>query len=140
MSGGDWTGQGPKGNGAGGGCSRPHATGQDRAHKSRARPPRMRKRALAQLRLKRFDTGQELSLTGRVAQTLEALHRLGSAGATSGELSPLGWARRTSAYVHTLRRHHGLDISGTLEAAGDAVVMRYRLETPVTILSGEAQP
>jgi hypothetical protein len=85
--------------------------------------------------VQRLDTGATFMLAGRPAQTLLELHRRGETGATSGELSPLGWARRSSAYVADLR-DAGLDIETVRERAGDAVVGRYRLLTPVRVLSG----
>jgi hypothetical protein len=48
--------------------------------------------------------------TGREAETLNALIKAGASGLTSGEFSSYGWARRTSAYVHKLRKA-GLGIS-----------------------------
>lgn len=77
--------------------------------------------------------GRTITLAGREAQTLGLLIMRGEVGMTSGEASPLGWARRTSAYVHKLRRA-GFGISTTRERAGDASVARYRLVEPVEVL------
>jgi hypothetical protein len=87
----------------------------------------------AELTFQRLDTGEAFTLSGRPAQTLAELIRRGAAGATSGEFSPLGWARRTSHYVFELRAM-GLDIETRFEAAGDARVGRYVLATPVFVL------
>lgn len=77
--------------------------------------------------------GRTMTLTGREAQTLGLLIMRGEGGLTSGEASPLGWARRTSAYIHRLRRA-GFAISTCREPAGDANVARYRLVEPVEVL------
>lgn len=77
--------------------------------------------------------GRTLTFIGRQAQTLALLVERGERGLNSGEASPLGWARRTSAYVHKLRRA-GFGISTTRERAGDASVARYRLVEPVEVL------
>jgi len=74
-----------------------------------------------------------LTLSGREAQTLGLLIERGERGVNSGEASPLGWARRTSAYIHRLRRA-GFAISTCREPAGDANVARYRLVEPVEVL------
>lgn len=82
--------------------------------------------------------GEPFVVSGREAQTLDLLIQSGDAGFTSGEASPLGWARRTSDYVLKLRRK-GVPVSTTRERAGDAVVGRYRLAGRVRVLSeGEA--
>jgi hypothetical protein len=73
------------------------------------------------------------TFNGREAQTLALLIQCGSRGFTSGDASPLGWARRTSHYVHRLRAA-GLEISTTWERAGDARVGRYTLETPSRVI------
>jgi hypothetical protein len=75
-------------------------------------------------------------VTGRLAQTLALLIRTGPAGFTSGEASPLGWARRTSDYVLKLRAL-GVPIATTLETAGDARVGRYSLTEPVAAVCSE---
>jgi hypothetical protein len=77
--------------------------------------------------------GRTMTLTGREAQTLGLLIERGERGLTSGEASPLGWARRTSAYIHRLRRL-GFRVTTTREPAGDASVARYRLAEPVEVL------
>lgn len=77
--------------------------------------------------------GEVRAVQGRLAQTLSLLIQRGSRGFTSGEASPLGWARRTSAYIHKLRRL-GLPIVTTREATGDgALVARYSLLVPVEV-------
>jgi hypothetical protein len=77
--------------------------------------------------------GRTMTLTGREAQTLGLLIMRGERGLTSGEASPLGWARRTAAYIHRLRRL-GFRVTTTREPAGDASVARYRLAEPVEVL------
>ena len=77
--------------------------------------------------------GDQMAVIGRFALTLRLLVEAGSHGITSGEASPLGWARRTSHYVHILRRL-GLDIATVWERAGDARIGRYILNSPVVLL------
>lgn len=77
--------------------------------------------------------GEERAVQGRLAQTLSLLVQRGPLGFTSGEASPLGWARRTSAYIYKLRRL-GLPIVTTREATGDgALVARYSLSASVEV-------
>jgi hypothetical protein len=78
--------------------------------------------------------GEPVMVVGREAQTLALLVARGPEGFTSGEASPLGWGRRTSAYVHDLRRL-GLRIETTYETTSDgARIGRYRLSSPVQIV------
>lgn len=59
----------------------------------------------------------------------------GPMGFTSGEASPLGWARRTSHYVFKLRRA-GIPITTTWETTADgARVARYCLAAPVEVVA-----
>jgi hypothetical protein len=83
--------------------------------------------------------GQRVHVEGREAQTLTLLLTTGARGFTSGEASPLGWARRTSAYIFKLRRR-GLPIATAREATSDgARVARYTLAGPVvTVTEGGA--
>lgn len=74
-----------------------------------------------------------LTVEGRLAQTLALLMQCGSRGFTSGEASPLGWARRTSHYVHELRQL-GFLILTQWEDVGDARVGRYVLSGPVAVV------
>jgi hypothetical protein len=79
--------------------------------------------------------GEHITVTGRLAQTLALLLTTGAQGFTSGEASPLGWARRTSAYVHKLRCL-GLPILTAREVTPDgAVVARYTLAGPVAVVA-----
>ena len=75
---------------------------------------------------------------GREAQTLALLIQYGRRGFTSGEASRLGWARRTSHYVHKLRTA-GLIISTTREMADDARIGRYTLQTLVKVIDVEGE-
>ncbi len=78
--------------------------------------------------------GTPFTVNGRLAQTLGLLLTTGAQGFTSGETSPLAWARRTSAYVHKLRRL-GVPIATTREATSDgAVVARYSLAGAVVLI------
>lgn len=79
-----------------------------------------------------------LTVGGRLAQTLALLIQCGNRGVTAGEASPLGWARRTSHYVHGLRQL-GFPILTQWEEAGDARVGRYVLAAPVAVVAGGAQ-
>ena len=77
------------------------------------------------------------AVRGREAQTLALLIERGPRGFTSGEASPLGWARRTAHYVYRLRAA-GFLIETHPEKAGDARVGRYVLTTPVTVIARTA--
>lgn len=90
------------------------------------------------LSFRRLPDGAPQTVTGREAQTLALLVARGSEGFTSGEASPLGWGRRTSAYVHDLRRQ-GVSIVTALECAPDgARVGRYRLACDVELIGSDA--
>ena len=79
--------------------------------------------------------GEPVTVVGRQAQTLRLLITRGAAGFTSGEASPLGWARRTSHYVMQLRRA-GFPIGMVREPATDGSrVGRYFLGSPVAVLA-----
>lgn len=79
--------------------------------------------------------GEPVTVDGREAQTLALLVTTGPRGFTSGEASHLGWARRTSAYVHKLRRL-GLPIATVREKTPDgATVARYTLAASVVVKS-----
>lgn len=82
--------------------------------------------------------GRTLTVRGRLAQTLALLIQKGPRGFTSGEASPLGWARRTSHYIRELRQL-GFPILTQWEAAGDARVGRYILGGSVVVVAGGAQ-
>ena len=79
-----------------------------------------------------------LTVEGRSAQTLALLIQCGNRGFTAGEASPLGWARRTSHYVHELRQL-GFPILTRWEAAGDARVGRYILGGSVAVVARRGQ-
>lgn len=82
--------------------------------------------------------GKPFMVRGREAQTLRLLLRKGPAGFTSGEASPLGWARRTSHYVMKLRRA-GVPISSPREMTPDgARVARYMLAGELEVIEGGA--
>jgi hypothetical protein len=81
--------------------------------------------------------GEPLTVGGREAQTLALLVSVGPSGFTSGEASPLGWARRTSHYVRKLRLA-GVPIATTRERIGDATVGRYALAATVHLI-GQAE-
>lgn len=83
--------------------------------------------------------GAAATVRGREAQTLHLLIKKGAAGFTSGEASPLGWARRTSHYIMKLRRA-GFPIGMVREETPDGSrVGRYFLLAAVEILDGAAQ-
>ncbi len=84
------------------------------------------------LKVRVLPDGEPFTLWGREAQTLVLLLKR-PAGFTSGEASPLGWARRTSHYVLRLRQR-GLQIRTHREKAGDAVVGRYILVSSVDVI------
>ena len=78
-----------------------------------------------------------LTVEGRLAQTLSLLIQCGNRGVTAGEASPLGWARRTSHYVHELRQL-GFPILTEWEEAGDARIGRYILMAGVAVVARDA--
>lgn len=75
-----------------------------------------------------------LTVKGRLAQTLALLIQCGNKGFTSGEASPLGWARRTSHYVHELRQL-GFPVLTEWEEVGDARIGRYILGGSVAVVA-----
>ncbi|MBX9614907.1 MAG: hypothetical protein K2X25_04890 [Caulobacteraceae bacterium] len=75
-----------------------------------------------------------MTVAGRQAQTLALLIQTGPQGFTSGEASPLGWARRTSDYIAKLRAM-GVPIQTTPERVADATVGRYTLAGPVVVVN-----
>ena len=92
------------------------------------------RRVLEALTVRLLTAGQPITVHGRLAQTLALLIRVGARGFTSGEASPLGWARRTSHYVFVLRGL-GVPIGKTLEPTPDgARVARYHLTAPVVVV------
>lgn len=77
---------------------------------------------------------EPMTVVGREAQTLLLLAERGPLGFTSGEASPLKWGRRTSAYIHKLRRL-GIHIETARETTSDgACIGRYSLTSPVELL------
>lgn len=119
------TGEGP---GAGG-----SARGAQFGHRS-ARNPTKARRAEEALTARVLPDGKPVTVYGREAQTLRLLLRAGARGFTSGEASPLGWARRTSAYVYKLRAA-GFPITTTRETTPDGCcVGRYALAAPVAVV------
>ena len=84
---------------------------------------------------RKLPDGEPFRITKREVQTLRLLLERGSIGFTSGEASPLGWARRTSAYIYQLRRK-GLAIATTREAVADgASVARYILTDRAEVIA-----
>ncbi len=100
-------------------------------------PPILRKRARGMkgpvLTFRLPPDHRPVTVNGRQAQTLALLIQRGPSGVTSGEASPLGWARRTAAYVGKLRQE-GVPIVTTWETVGDARIGRYTLSGPVVIV------
>ena len=76
---------------------------------------------------------QVISVTGQVARTLKALVESENAGITALEVSNT-WALRLSAYIHTLRHIHGLEIETKREPHDEGWHARYVLHTPVEII------
>lgn len=89
------------------------------------------------LLLRALPDGPVISIPpGRETETAKLLLRRGPAGFTSGEASPLGWARRTSAYVCSLRKR-GVPIATRREKTADGTsVGRYLLSAPVEQVTG----
>lgn len=84
----------------------------------------------------RLPDGSRQTFQGREAWTLRHLLNAGSAGITTLEQPAPRW----SHYVFKLRKA-GLVISTARESHGGAYPGnhgRYRLETPVTVISGDA--
>jgi len=89
------------------------------------------------VKVKVSDDESDLALEGRKAQTPLLLIANSEQGFTSGDASPLGWARRSSAYVHKLRRL-GVPILTSWETAPDGSrIGRYTLQGPVTVVQKE---
>jgi hypothetical protein len=97
-----------------------------------------RKRSGAQHKLsfKLAPDGVPITVRGREAQALDLLINAGPHGVTSGEASPLGWARRTSHYVYRLRAL-GVPIVTVMEDASDARVGRYSFSGPLWVVTSE---
>lgn len=99
-----------------------------------SKPPRRRRLTLT---VRVLPGGKPITLVGREAQTLKLLIECGGRGFTCGEASPFGWARRTPAYIHDLRRK-GIPIASSLENTPDgARVARYRLVVTVEVIVEE---
>lgn len=85
--------------------------------------------------------GAPFTVSGRLAQTLALLLTTGARGFTSEEARSLSWARRPSAYVHSLRRFPGVSISTVSETTPDGGrVARYRLVGPVVLMTPPPKP
>lgn len=98
------------------------------------RGPSTQIRGGASLHVRLAPDAAPIAFRGREAQTLKLLMARGRKGFTSGEASPLAWARRTSAYIHKLRRA-GVPIATARERTPDgASVARYTLSGPVTVV------
>jgi hypothetical protein len=111
------------------GCGAPDVSGRTR-HPNTNTAGRRRKLCVT---VKVECSPDSITVCGREAQTLLLLIVRAEKGLTSGEASPLGWARRTSAYVRKLRLA-GIPIQTTRERIGDASVGRYRLTVQVKVL------
>jgi Winged helix domain len=78
---------------------------------------------------------RQITLKGQTARTLRALIASGTNGVTALELS--SWALRLSAYVHSLKRQHLLDIEMVREPHATGWHGRYFLNTAVVVLETE---
>jgi hypothetical protein len=120
-----------KGSGAG-----EMAHGAPEIARDKASPSTKSRRHREALTARVLPDGRPVTVKGREAQTLRLLIRKGPAGFTSGEASPMGWARRTSHYVWKLRAA-GFPVATTREEAPDGCrIGRYSLTAPVVILAG----
>ena len=68
---------------------------------------------------------------GQTAKTLTALIKAGASGVTALEVN--SWAYRLGAYVHELRRRHGLAIETQREGHDGGWHGRYVLHSSVTL-------
>jgi hypothetical protein len=68
---------------------------------------------------------------GQCARALQALVTAGPTGITAMEVQ--GWAYRLAAYIHNLRRHHGLVVITAREPHPGGWHGRHVLLTPVRI-------
>lgn len=87
------------------------------------------------------DGERTVELSGRNAQTLQALITSGVNGITALEMSC--WAYRLAAYIHILKHQYGLDITTLREPHEGGHHGRYILHSAVEILEvydSEAQP
>lgn len=75
-----------------------------------------------------------IHVSGKAARTLLALVVAGTDGVTAQGCGP--WAYRLAAYVHVLRRKHGLEIRMDRIQAGRSWHGRYVLMSPVAITPG----
>lgn len=94
---------------------------------------RAARRGPAQPRLKvLFEAeGRMSEVQGQCARALLALVAAGSSGITALEMG--GWAYRLAAYIHTLRKHHGLVVITAREPHPGGWHGRHVLLTPVRI-------
>ena len=114
------------------------ALGAPEIARGKASPSTKSRRELEALKARVLPHGRPVTVKGREAQTLRLLIRNGPAGFTSGEASPMGWARRTSHYVWKLRAA-GFPVATTREETPDGCrVGRYSLMAPVVIVAGVA--
>lgn len=77
--------------------------------------------------------GRMREVQGQCARALMALVERGAAGVTPSEVST--WAYRLAAYVHDLRKHHGLVVVTEREPHPGGWHGRHILLTPVRILA-----
>lgn len=98
------------------------------------RRPYTPNRVRASLLVRLAPDADPVAFRGREAQTLKLLIDTAPRGFTSGEASPLAWARRTSAYIHDLRGA-GVPIATTRERTPDGAVARDSLSGQVTVVN-----
>lgn len=111
------------------------ATALDRLAYAKATSSTKGRRSREAITVRVLPDGAQFTAWGREAQTLRLLLRTGTMGFTSGEASPLGWARRTSHYVFKLRRA-GIPITTTWETTADgARVARYSLASRLEVVT-----
>ena len=79
-----------------------------------------------------------VTVSGRLAQTLQVLIQRGASGLSTDEAARLGWARRLSDYIAKLKKR-GVPICKVWERTADgARIGRYLLCGPFSVVDGGA--
>ena len=90
----------------------------------------------ARMMLCAIGPGGAFTVKGQTAKALIALNKAGASGITALEVN--SWAYRLGAYVHDLRRQHGLAIETQREGHEGGWHGRYVLRSTVAL--GEPTP
>ena len=91
-------------------------------------------RPAVEMTVRNLDTGTIVIVKGRRAWALDILHRRGELGATPVDAAP---GHRWAAYVHKLKKEHGIDIETIREPHGGTYSgfhARYVLRSTIEVL------